>query len=144
MENHEYDSAFDSVEEYVLYVKQVIQAFMEEELSPYFRETLIDSAIEHVYIPYKPIEYKRKWTLSNRNMYGSVVTENGDESSIYVYSKSPHARIVVNGYPYDHPFLFNGVPRPFGDEADKVVVNELNSTINSLEKYLNENYIDTK
>lgn len=140
----EYNSAFDSVEEYLLYVEQVIQQYIEDELIPYFREKLIDSALEHVYIPYTPKKYVRQWTLSNRNMYGSVVKNNGDDTSVYVYSKSPHARIVVNGYPYDYPFKFNGMPRPFGDEADKVVVSELGGTISSLKRYLNENYIDTK
>lgn len=147
MEN--YDSAFNTIDEYVKYVELAIQIYVKEELVPYFRQTLISSAQEHVYDVYTPVEhgYKRQYTMLNASLYGVDFKEKNSadlsESIIYVYSQSPHAMIVVNGQPYDYKFKFNGKPRPFGLRAVENVVEELPSVTYSLSRYLNRQGIET-
>lgn len=119
---------FDSVEEYVGYLNKITESFVENELGEFFTDVLMEYAQQEVYDVYTPAPngYKRQYTLINNELYNTSVSKpkvgvNSYEQTIYTYSTSPHANIVVNGEPYDYDFKYNGVPRMFATMAQAVL-----------------------
>lgn len=135
---------FETVEDFVAYVSDANDDFSIMELHDFLVSHMVVFASEYVYRKYTPHMYIRQYTLTNRSYYESDSVQKGFRTSnpdldVYTYSTSPHVKSVVNGYPYDFDFKYNGVPRPYIEYADKALnsrtgVNELKSRLASFYK----------
>lgn len=135
---------FETVEDFVGFVADVTNEFANTELQEHIVSTMAFFALAHVYRPYTPKMYQRQYTLTNKDYYESDIKQSGYKTSnseldVYTYSTSPHVKSVVNGYPYDFDFKYNGEPRPYIEYADSLLssrtgVNELKSRLASFYK----------
>lgn len=134
---------YEDVESLFSDLSKLSDRFLREEWRDFVQDRIIASARVWIYNPAKffPSMYVWRKRFVNPDFYhtefekGIGMTASTYSSSSYTYSKHPYVNSIVNGEPYDFGFKYNGVPRPFVEDAQRSITSQHGRTKAEIVKY---------